>query len=121
MVAGGRLVAVFDWELAHLGDPVEDIAWAGLRLFRGRSPLVSQLLPPAEVRQRYRERTGLVVDDDVLRFWTVLGMIRAAVPHVRAATIFEHGRADDVRLAAMGHQSLHVLRQLADELAWSER
>jgi aminoglycoside phosphotransferase (APT) family kinase protein len=119
MVAGGDLVAVFDWELAHLGDPVEDLAWAGLRLFRGRSPLVSQLLPLDAVRRRYRERTGLGFDDEVLRFWTVLGTIRAAVPHVRAAAIFEQGRSGDLRLAAMGHQTLHVLRQLADELAWS--
>ena len=119
MVDDGRIVAVFDWELAHLGDPVEDLAWAGLRLFRGRSPLVSQLLAPAELRRRYAERTGLVVDDDVLRFWTVLGMIRAAVPHVRAATIFEQGRSGDLRLAAMGHQSVHVLGHLADELGWT--
>jgi aminoglycoside phosphotransferase (APT) family kinase protein len=119
MVAGGHLVAVFDWELAHLGDPVEDLAWAGLRLFRGRSALVSQLLPRDAVLRRYREATGLDVADEALRFWTVLGMVRAAVPHVRAATIFEQGRSGDVRLAAMGHQVLHVLRQLADELGWS--
>ncbi len=119
MVDDGRIVAVFDWELAHLGDPVEDLAWAGLRLFRGRSPLVSQLLAPAEVRRRYAERTGLTFDDDVLRFWTVLGMVRAAVPHMRAATIFEQDRSGDLRLAAMGHQSLHVLGHLADELGWT--
>ena len=33
-----RIVGVFDWELAHLSDPVEDIAYAGLPLFRGRKP-----------------------------------------------------------------------------------
>ena len=71
------------------------------------------------MRRRYAERTGLAVDDDVLRFWTVLGMVRAAVPHVRAATIFEQGRSGDLRLAAMGHQSLHVLGHLADELGWT--
>ena len=119
MVAGGRIVAVFDWELAHVGDPVEDLAWAGLRLFRGRSPLVSQLLALDDVLDRYRDRTGLEVDADVLRFWTVLGMVRAAAPHVRAAAAFEHGRSSDLRLAAMGHQTLHVLRHLADELGWS--
>lgn len=116
MLADGRINAVFDWELAHIGDPVEDLAWAGLRLFRGRSPLVSQLLPLDEVLTRYRDRTGFHVDRDVLRFWTVLGMIRAAAPHVRAASAFERGRSDDLRLAAMGHQSLHVLRHLAAEI-----
>jgi aminoglycoside phosphotransferase (APT) family kinase protein len=116
MVADGRINAVFDWELAHIGDPVEDLAWAGLRLFRGRSPLVSQLLSWDETIDRYAERTGLVVDGAVLRFWTVLGMVKAAAPHIRAARAFEDGRSDDLRLAAMGHQTLHVLRQLADEI-----
>ena len=31
MFADGRVVAVVDWELAHLGDPMDDIAWLSLR------------------------------------------------------------------------------------------
>lgn len=116
MLDGTRIVAVFDWELAHLGDPVADIAWSALPLFRGRSPLFSQLLAPDEFLARYAERTGLEVDDDVFRFWTVLGLVKAIAPHLRAARAFEDRRSDDVRLAAMGHQALHPLRMLAREL-----
>ena len=86
-----RIAAVLDWELAHAGDPVEDIAWAGLRLFRGRSSLWSQLLP-AEFLARYEERTGLHVDPEVLRYFTVLCTLRTssrtcapAAPSRRAA------------------------------------
>jgi aminoglycoside phosphotransferase (APT) family kinase protein len=116
MVRDGRIVAVFDWELAHLSDPVEDIAYSGLRLFRGRSPRFSHLLEPDVYLQRYRERTGTDVDADVLHFWTVVGLIKAAVPHVTAARAFEDGRTGDLRLAAMGHQVAHVLRHLVTEL-----
>jgi aminoglycoside phosphotransferase (APT) family kinase protein len=28
---GGRVTAIVDWELAHLGDPMDDLAWVGLR------------------------------------------------------------------------------------------
>ena len=28
---GGRMTALLDWELAHLGDPLEDIAWFSMR------------------------------------------------------------------------------------------
>ncbi len=28
---GGRMTALLDWELAHLGDPMEDIAWFSMR------------------------------------------------------------------------------------------
>jgi aminoglycoside phosphotransferase (APT) family kinase protein len=31
MYAGGRVTAVVDWELSHLGDPMDDLAWLSLR------------------------------------------------------------------------------------------
>ena len=80
--------------------------------------MMSQLLATDEAIARYAERTGFVVDPEVFRFWSVVGMIRAAAPHLRAAAAFEGGRSTDLRLAAMGHQSLHVLRHLGTELGW---
>ena len=111
-----RIAAVLDWELAHVGDPVEDIAWAGLRLFRGRSSLWSQLLPAEVFLERYAERTGLMVSPEVLRYFTVLCMLRTIVPYLRACRAFEDGRSTDLRLAAMGHQAVHLYRHLATEL-----
>lgn len=113
-----RINAVFDWELAHIGDPVFDIAWAGMPLFRGKSPLFSQLLAPDEFIGRYEETTGLTVDADVLRFWTVFGHLRASAPHIKAARAFADGKTGDLRLAAMGHQNLYILKQLAAQLGW---
>jgi aminoglycoside phosphotransferase (APT) family kinase protein len=116
MVRDGRIVAIFDWELAHIGDPVEDIAYSGLPLFRGRNPMLSQLLPAEEFFARYEERTGLRVEPEVFHFWTVLGLLKATASHIRATRAYEDRRADDVRLAAMGHQALYVLRHLVNEL-----
>jgi aminoglycoside phosphotransferase (APT) family kinase protein len=114
-----RIAAVFDWELAHVSDPVEDIAWAGLGLFRGRSPLYSHLLPEREFLERYEQRTGLAVEPEVLRFWTVLGYVKSIAPHIRACRAFEERRVGDLRLAAMGHQALYPLGKLAAELELS--
>ncbi len=114
--ADGRIAALLDWELAHVGDPIEDLAWAGLRLFRGRSPRWSQLLEAGPFLERYELRSGLHVEPDVLHWFTVLSYVRAIVPHLRACRAFEDGRTGDLRLAAMGHQALYPLRQLAAEL-----
>jgi aminoglycoside phosphotransferase (APT) family kinase protein len=116
MVRDGRIVAIFDWELAHIGDPIEDIAYSGSPLFRGRNPMLSHLLPPEEYFDRYEERTGLRVEPEVFRFWTVLGMVKQTASHIRATRAYEDRRTDDVRLAAMGHQSLYVLRHIVNEL-----
>jgi aminoglycoside phosphotransferase (APT) family kinase protein len=116
IVRDGEIVAVLDWELAHVSDPVEDIAYSGLPLFRGRSPLLSRLLEPDEYFARYETRTGLRVDDEVFRFWTVLGLLKATASHVKACRAFEDGRVGDLRLAAMDHLTVYVLRHLAEAL-----
>lgn len=116
MVRDGRIVAVLDWELAHVGDPVEDIAYSGLPLFRGRDPRLSQLLQPDEFFELYERKSGLRVDPEVFHFWTVCGLVKAAASHLRGSRAYEDGRVTDLRLAAMGHQVHYVLRHLAREL-----
>jgi aminoglycoside phosphotransferase (APT) family kinase protein len=112
----GHINAVFDWELAHLGDPVFDIAYSALRLYRGRSPLYSQLLPREEYFGLYAEHTGLQVSDEVFHFWTVLGYVRALAQHFRACRAFADGATEDLRLAAMSHRALHLMKFLAEEI-----
>ncbi len=115
MVQGSEIVAVFDWELAHIGDPVFDVAWAAMPLFRGRFPtMASQLLEVDDFVARYATASGHDIDPDVFRFWLMYGHLRAAVPQLRAARAFEDG-ATDLRLGAMGHQYVYVLRQLVEE------
>ena len=104
----GELLEVF-------GDPVFDVAWAALPLFRGKHPdMASQLLPVDDFLDRYEQASDAPIDPGVFRFWTMFGHLRAVVPQLRAAKAFEEG-ATDLRLAAMGHQYLYVLRQLVEE------
>jgi aminoglycoside phosphotransferase (APT) family kinase protein len=121
MLRDGHIVGVFDWELAHVSDPVEDIAYSGLKLFRGRSPLLSHLLPQDEYLDRYAAATGLRVTPEAFAFWSVLGYLKASASHLRACRAFEDGDNGDLRLAAMGHQELFVLRGLAEELGFGAR
>jgi aminoglycoside phosphotransferase (APT) family kinase protein len=51
LVRNGELAAILDWELAHLGDPAEDIAYAW-------SPLLRHLLTWEEFTQHYRDQGG---------------------------------------------------------------
>lgn len=115
-----RINAIFDWELAHVGDPVFDIAYGALRLYRGRSPLFSQLLRQEEFLRHYAALTGLEVRADVFHFWTVLAYVRALAHFFRGCRAFAEGRSDDLRLAAMSHQSLYLMKYLAEELGLRE-
>jgi aminoglycoside phosphotransferase (APT) family kinase protein len=74
------------------------------------------MLPTDALLARYRDATGLVVDAETLRFWTVLGHVKTTAIFLRGCRAFEERRATDIRLAALSHRSLYLLREIASEL-----
>jgi aminoglycoside phosphotransferase (APT) family kinase protein len=112
----GRIVAILDWELVHLGDPLEDLGWICLRPWRGRSPYMASLIERAELYRLYESLTGIHVPDEHLRFYEVLGNLKLAVIHLTAAKAFEDGSNTDVRIATMGHHYIFMLKHIAELL-----
>lgn len=76
--------AVLDWECAHLGAPMEDLAWLCLRSFRfGHFDRpVGGFGQRAEFHAAYAAASGHGVDAEELRWWTVFGFVRWAVLNV---------------------------------------
>lgn len=116
LLRDGRIVGVLDWELAHVGDPVDDLAWAALPAFRGRSSLVGHMLSEHDFLDTYRRITGVEVSADALRFWSVINHVKAASIFLRGTRAFEDGRSNDLRLAMLGHRSTQLLADLLTEL-----
>jgi aminoglycoside phosphotransferase (APT) family kinase protein len=109
----GRISAILDWELVHLGDPVEDLGWAFLPQYRGGTPLVCGLASEADFVARYETRSGLKVDPAALKFYVVFSLLKLAFTHMAAARCFEAGLFDDLRMPAMATQIAPVFRQIA--------
>jgi aminoglycoside phosphotransferase (APT) family kinase protein len=118
MVDKGHIAAIFDWELAHVGDPMEDVGWCSMRAFQGRSGLVAHLLTEAEFIAGYQARTGLSVEPEVLRFWRVLGNLKALGSYIRGCRAFEERRTNDLRLACFGHRGLYLIKGILDEIGY---
>lgn len=114
----GRITAILDWELVHLGDAHEDLAWAGLRVFAGGTPRIGGLVDRDLFRRRYEERTGCRVRLDVLHYYEVLGLFKSAAMLVGAVRRIETGQASDIRMASLGFQLsatlLEINRLIAD-------
>ncbi len=70
---GGRVLAVVDWELSHLGDPMDDIAWLTLRCTQTPFPDL-----PARLRE-YEALVGWEVDDTRVRYYQVLAETKLLV------------------------------------------
>ncbi len=63
LYADGKVTGVIDWELAHLGDPMDDIAWLSWRATQHGFPDF-----PARMRE-YEQLTGIPVDDDRVSYY----------------------------------------------------
>ena len=112
----GRIAAILDWELAHLGDPLEDIGWMCMRPWRGRSPYMASLIEREDLYRLYGALTGIRIDNEYVRFYEVLGNLKLAVIHLNAARAFEDGLNPDIRLAPMGHHYIFMLKHAAELL-----
>ena len=88
MYADGRVIAVVDWELAHLGDPMDDIAWLSLRATQEPFPGF-----PARLRE-YEELSGHEIDIDRVRYYQVMAETKLQVM-ARGARRGEGGGAGD--------------------------
>ena len=78
MVDAQGLRAVLDWELSHLGDAAEDIAWACLLPWRfGQiNQRVAGLGPLPPLLQAHAEASGQAITPQRVFWWEVAGSLR---------------------------------------------
>lgn len=99
------LRAVLDWELAHLGDPLEDLGWFCVRAWRFGSPLPAGGIATREALvAAYEAAAGTSVDLDALRWWEVLGTLKWGVICVMQAWGHLSGTTRSVELATIGRR-----------------
>lgn len=99
------LRAVIDWELAHLGDPMEDLGWLCVKAWRfGSDPPVAGLGAREDLFAAYEEASGQQIDPDVVRWWEVLGTWKWGVMCILQANAHLTGAARSHELAAIGRR-----------------
>lgn len=106
------ITAILDWELVHLGDPLEDLGWIAMQAWRGRSPWLCHLLTRDDLLAGYAARTGLTVTPQQLAWWEAFGCFKLAIMHLGAAHCYETRGFNDLRMAGMGAQIPRVILQV---------
>ena len=105
MVGPDGLAAVLDWELAHLGDPMEDLGWLCVRAWRFGSPApVAGVGDYDQLYAAYAAGAGVAVDPEVVRWWEALGTLRWGVICILQASSHLSGASRSVELAAIGRR-----------------
>jgi aminoglycoside phosphotransferase (APT) family kinase protein len=105
IVDSNGLAAVIDWELAHLGDPIEDLGWMCVPAWRFGSPLpAAGVGTRRELLDAYAAESGQTVDLATLHWWEVAGIVRWGVMCITQAHAHRSGATRSHELAAIGRR-----------------
>lgn len=101
------LRAVLDWELAHVGDPIQDLGWACVRSWRfGRDDLTCGGVGRREdLVAAYERASGRTVDPEALRFWEVFGNLHWGVITLMQVRPFLDKTYRSIELAGIGRRA----------------
>ena len=100
------LAGVIDWELAHAGDPAEDIGWLCIRSWRfgNDDRAVAGVGGLDEFIAAYEGAAGAALDRDRVHYWEVFGNLKWAVICARQAKDHLDGIRRSHELASLGRR-----------------
>lgn len=107
IVDRSTLTAVLDWELVHIGDVHEDLAWFCIRAWRfgaDESMAAGGLGGIDEFVTAYERASGEAVDREALHWWMLLGTLRWGMICRYQAERHLSGQTRSVELAAIGRR-----------------
>lgn len=97
------LVGVLDWELAHLGDPAEDLGWICVNSWRFGEwrKTVGGFGDYADLLEGY----GGGINPDRVRFWQALGSLKWGVMCLMMYSSFATGQDRSIERAMIGRRT----------------
>jgi len=95
-----EIYGILDWEMAHFGDPLEDLAWSFMKAWQwARDGKVGGIIDREQAIRIWEEQTGLRADPAALHWWDVFSCVKAQGIWLTGAREFASGAASDVLLA----------------------
>jgi aminoglycoside phosphotransferase (APT) family kinase protein len=105
MVGEDGLHGVLDWELAHRGDPRQDLGWLCTKAWRfGSARPVGGFGARADLMAGYAAGGGTPPDEDTQRWWELYGTVRWALLCRRQAERYLAEGEPSIELAVLGRR-----------------
>jgi len=99
----GQLIAVLDWEMAHIGDAHEDLAWSMDKLWNLRDDSrAAGLLPKEEAIALWEASSGLRFNAGAFEFWELFSMVKGLAIWISSSKSYASGANSDPVLAVSG-------------------
>jgi aminoglycoside phosphotransferase (APT) family kinase protein len=122
IVGPDRVRAVLDWELAHFGDPMEDLGWLCVNSWRfgNIDKPVGGFGAVDELIAGYEAAGTCKADPERIRFWQTLGTLRWGVMCLGMLARYESGEDRSIERAMIARRAseteIDLLRILAPRL-----
>ena len=101
--------AVLDWEMAHVGDPMEDLGWLCAKPWRFGSELpVGGFGSYQQLVDSYEKASGFGVQASALHWWEVLATLKWGIICIWQCITHTSGLSRSVELAVLGRRVCEV-------------
>jgi aminoglycoside phosphotransferase (APT) family kinase protein len=98
----GNIAGILDWEMAHIGDPHEDLAWALDPMWAGKSGLAAGMLPFEEAIRIWSEASGRAFDPAAFAWWSLFSAVKGIAVWLSCGRRYEEDKLPEAILAFSG-------------------
>ena len=106
--------SVLDWELAHIGDPMEDVGYISVQAWRfgiDAKP-IGGIGERADFYNAYEKAGGFSLDASSVQYWEIFGNLLWAIITILQMSPFLNGYSNSIELASLGRKTAEVELQL---------
>ena len=115
-----RITGILDWEMAHIGEPLEDLAWALSPIWSWQDKeKPAYLIARQEALSIWEKASGLTIDENDLKWWELFACVKGMAIWISAGNEFKTGKnIDPINLFSPwipGDIHLEIILNILDE------
>lgn len=109
----GDIKAILDWEMFHLGEPLEDLTWALNPIWSWAEPdLLGYMLPREQAMKIWKDTSGFDIDPAALSWWEIFSSIKAMAIWISMNKVYADGKNTDGIIGYGGMSALDLQRRV---------
>lgn len=109
----GEIRAVLDWEMMHMGDPLEDLAWSMNRLWSWSEPdRIGYMISRQDAIRIWEEASGFRADPEALAWWEMFTSVKSMAIWLSMNKKFATGANTDPVVGYGGIWALDLQRRI---------
>lgn len=88
----GEIKAILDWEMMHLGDPMEDLTWALNPFWSWEAPeSLSNMLPRDKAIKIWEQVSGIKINPAAFSWWELFNIVKGLAIWISMYNVFSQG------------------------------